>query len=158
MKPIAVLLWIVLAMTPVPARASTPVMEDGGTVELLPGAIPHGAPAAQVRAFIWRHWHDRQLGRISATTSTYEGVAGQYFFEIRPNDDGSWCVFGRHHSDRPSISTAEATKTWVSCQVKRRTRLSLDDSAVVGDDVVVEGDGYVLTFVVGGCPGCVKWF
>ncbi len=47
---------------------------------------------AQIRGYIWDHWHNRQKGRVVAAFATIEGDPIEHVFEIKPNKKGEWRI------------------------------------------------------------------
>ena len=54
---------------------------------------------SKVRAFLWEHWSQRRLGRITATIYTIEGDPTTTTFYVEPDKKGTWQVATEYESE-----------------------------------------------------------
>lgn len=47
---------------------------------------------AEIREFLWNHWHYRQLGHLVATQYSKEGEPSTSFYFVEPDEKGVWRI------------------------------------------------------------------
>lgn len=75
--------------------------KDGGTYNLSwsRGGEELEEMRSKLRAFLWEHWSQRRLGRITATIYTIEGDPTTTTFYVEPNEGGDWQVATEYESE-----------------------------------------------------------
>ena len=75
--------------------------KDGGTYDLnwSRSGEEHEEMRSKLRAFLWEHWSQRRLGRITATIYTIEGDPTTTTFYVEPDKNGAWRVSTEYESE-----------------------------------------------------------
>jgi hypothetical protein len=75
--------------------------DQGGTFDFTwsTGPAAHERMRPLLREFVWRHWSQKQLGRVVATYYTIEGDPTTYNFFIEPDANGRWLVIAEYDSE-----------------------------------------------------------
>lgn len=75
--------------------------QDGGTYDLnwSRGGKELEEMRSKLRAFLWEHWSQRRLGRITATIYTIEGDPMKTAFYVEPGESGDWRVTTEYESE-----------------------------------------------------------
>lgn len=75
--------------------------KDGGTYDLkwTRGGEELEEMRAKLRAFVWEHWSQRRLGRVTAVIYTVEGDPTTNTFYVEPNESGGWQVATEYESE-----------------------------------------------------------
>lgn len=68
--------------------------DGGGTYDLGWGRGSKALEKARLklRAFLWEHWFQHRLGRITTTIYTFEGCTETGSFFVEPDERGVWRV------------------------------------------------------------------
>jgi hypothetical protein len=66
--------------------------EKAGPYTVLPTAENAASVEAEMRDFLWQHWHKRQLGYLSATFYSKEGDATTSSYFVEPDKFGNWHI------------------------------------------------------------------
>ena len=75
--------------------------EDGGSYDLSwsRGGEELEEMRSKLRAFLWEHWSQRRLGRITATLYSIEGDPTKTTFFVEPDESGAWRVATEYERD-----------------------------------------------------------
>lgn len=75
--------------------------EDGGSYDLSwsRGGEELEEMRSKLRAFLWEHWSQRRLGRITATLYSIEGDPTKIAFYVEADEGGAWRVATEYERD-----------------------------------------------------------
>ncbi|HEV2495307.1 MAG TPA: hypothetical protein VG204_19790 [Terriglobia bacterium] len=65
---------------------------------------------AEIRGFLWTHWHQHRLGKLVATWYSKEGEPTTYTYFVEPDEKGVWQIKGQWESHRGHRGAPSAPK------------------------------------------------
>lgn len=69
---------------------------------------------AEIRGFLWTHWHQHRLGKLVATWYSKEGEPTTYTYFVEPDEKGIWQINGQCKDQRPNPPGAPKGHYYVS--------------------------------------------
>ncbi len=62
------------------------------TIELELDTQARNKLEAEIREFLWSHWHQRRLGHVTVTQYSKEGEPSTSSYDIEPDEKGAWHI------------------------------------------------------------------
>jgi hypothetical protein len=108
-----------------------------------------GLKDAQIRMFLWEHWHNRWRGRLIEKRYSKEGVPATTSYTIAPDEKGIWSVLVVTHWPVTRGSTPEHNYAEFRVFSIRRIEPRPDASSApvfISDEQRLSGKSYWLVF------------
>jgi hypothetical protein len=104
-----------------------PGYDDGGAFNFAWELAPqHEQMRARLRDFIWQHWREKRLSRVTAIFHSIEGDPTTYNFYIEPDNEGRWRIRSQY----------ETECCWFYAMEKKKRKRKLKKAVDVYDLVV----------------------
>ena len=109
----------------------------------------HRAAAADIRAFLWKHWSQRRLSTLNVTDYTKEGDRITRVFYIEPDQHGTWNVYLQEQAEFVDLTTKQpkvSKREYHIYKVERGSPDALNATTRFPSGVELPGDSYRLIF------------